>query len=301
MTPAPEKHRRPDDKKNRFGTWTAVVIGLLLGAYALVIANSRPRVDGERLRLDQFVQAVNNGQVRDARILDQDEFVVGTYERDDGSLARYNLRLADIPRTSTYQVLEEELQNKGLAERVPGEGAALWVSRGPDEVLARLEAAQEARLRQHRERSERVRDMLSEALSESPTPVLPYVQVIHEPARVSPPYEQMLAEATEELLVFNRPPYSSEVGRPRPMILETAQRVRTRVLYRASQIDDPNGDLWRREMAAHHAAGAEGRVVDSLPLKRPYAFEWGARVRTRGGRGRLGQVTPPAWSRTRSR
>jgi hypothetical protein len=26
----------------------------------------------------------------------------------------------------------------------------------------------------------------------------------------------------------------------------------------------------------------------------PYAFEWGERVRMRGGRGRHGQVTPPA-------
>ena len=31
-----------------------------------------------------------------------------------------------------------------------------------------------------------------------------------------------------------------------------------------------------------------------LMSKRPYAFEWGERVRMRGGRGRLGQVTPPA-------
>ena len=34
---------------------------------------------------------------------------------------------------------------------------------------------------------------------------------------------------------------------------------------------------------------------------RPYAFEWGERVRSRGGLGRLGQVTPPACSSTRSR
>ncbi len=32
-----------------------------------------------------------------------------------------------------------------------------------------------------------------------------------------------------------------------------------------------------------------------------YANEWGPRVRMRGGCGRVGQVTPPAWSRTRSR
>ncbi len=34
---------------------------------------------------------------------------------------------------------------------------------------------------------------------------------------------------------------------------------------------------------------------------RPYASEWGARVLIRGGRGRHGQVTPPAWRSTRSR
>jgi hypothetical protein len=32
-----------------------------------------------------------------------------------------------------------------------------------------------------------------------------------------------------------------------------------------------------------------------------YATEWGARVLMRGGEGRRGQVTPPAWRSTRSR
>jgi hypothetical protein len=39
-------------------------------------------------------------------------------------------------------------------------------------------------------------------------------------------------------------------------------------------------------------AGATPRLA--LCIKWPYAFDWGARVRMRGGRGRLGQVTPPA-------
>ena len=36
-------------------------------------------------------------------------------------------------------------------------------------------------------------------------------------------------------------------------------------------------------------------------LFRPYAFDWGGRILMRGGRGRLGQATPPAWRSTRSR
>ena len=46
------------------------------------------------------------------------------------------------------------------------------------------------------------------------------------------------------------------------------------------------------------------RESDGSPLgleSRPYAFDWGERIRMRGGRGRLGQLTPPAWSSTRSR
>ena len=31
-----------------------------------------------------------------------------------------------------------------------------------------------------------------------------------------------------------------------------------------------------------------------------YAFDWGECIRMRGGRGRLGQLTPPAWKSTRS-
>jgi sugar-specific transcriptional regulator TrmB len=179
-----------------------------------------------------------------------------------GQLARQ----ADVPRTSTYQVLEE-LAGKGLAERVPGGSPAVWTSRGPDAVLERLEALQEDRLREYRARSRHVRDRLHEALAQAPAPSLPYAQVIHDPSRVKPLYLEMLSSAQEEVLVFNRPPYSWDLGTPDPVIVRTAGLVRTRVLYQAVQVDDPNGEAWRQEMQAYHAAGVEARVVDELPMK----------------------------------
>jgi sugar-specific transcriptional regulator TrmB len=175
-------------------------------------------------------------------------------------------RAAEVPRTSTYQILEE-LRNKGLAERVPGAGPAVWSSRGADEVLARLSAAQEELLREHRARAERVREMVTRVFPEAPTPALPFVQVIHEPARVQPLYEEMLTEAQSELLVFNRPPYSWTLGEPNQIVLDAAARVSTRVLYQASEVGDPTAELWHQEMQAYHTAGAVGRVVKSLPLK----------------------------------
>jgi len=188
--------------------------------------------------------------------------LLGLGSATPGQIARH----ADVPRTSTYQVLED-LAGKGLAERVPGGAPAVWASRGPDTVLERLEALQKERLREHRARSRRVRDRLAEALAEAPAPSLPYVQVIHDPSRVQRLYLEMLASAREEVLVFNRPPYSLPREAPDRLVMSTARRVSTRVLYQSVQVDDPDGDLWRQEMETYHAAGAEARVVDELPLK----------------------------------
>ncbi|HSH59774.1 MAG TPA: helix-turn-helix domain-containing protein, partial [Acidimicrobiales bacterium] len=175
-------------------------------------------------------------------------------------------RVANVPRTSSYQVLEE-LQRKGLAERLPGQGPAVWGSRQPGELLARLHAAEEERLRQHKVRTDRVQEMLERAFPQRPSPSLPYVNVIHDPSQVKPVYEELLQGARSELLVFNRPPYTWSPGMPNPVVLETAARVSTRALYQAPEVEDPGAELWRRELEAYHAAGVEGRVVEDLPLK----------------------------------
>jgi len=47
-------------------------------------------------------------------------------------------------------------------------------------------------------------------------------------------------------------------------------------------------------------AGVEDRLVGTGEI-RLYATNWGERVLILGGDGFLGQVTPPAWSSTRSR
>ncbi|MFN2606565.1 MAG: AAA family ATPase [Acidimicrobiales bacterium] len=92
---------------------------VLLGAYLAVLALNRPHVSGDRLNFTTFVAAVNDGRVHDARILDQDSVVTGTYQRPGGVVARYNAPLttdlqstvilrylvpADIPTTIDQQV-----------------------------------------------------------------------------------------------------------------------------------------------------------------------------------------------------
>ncbi len=72
------------------GAWFLVAILLLLALYLALIELSRPHVDGQRFRVDQFLTVVDEGRIREAKILDADGIVVGSYERPDGSIGRYN-------------------------------------------------------------------------------------------------------------------------------------------------------------------------------------------------------------------
>ena len=84
------RRRSRRSRPSRVGLWCGVAIALLLAAYGGVIELSRPHVDGARLRYDEFVQLAQTGRIRDARVLNQDAVVVGSYRRRDGSFAPYN-------------------------------------------------------------------------------------------------------------------------------------------------------------------------------------------------------------------
>jgi sugar-specific transcriptional regulator TrmB len=176
-------------------------------------------------------------------------------------------RHSGVPRTSTYQVLEE-LNRKGLAQRLSVEGPAVWASPGRDEVFDRLDAAQEERLRQHRARTANLRDVLAKTFPETPEAAGPYCHVIQGAAQVSAIYDRMLAEVADELLVFNRPPYSFPGDQVNKAVLDAVQRgVSARVLYQGPQWRDPSAAGFREAMAVYHEAGVEGRLVEELPIK----------------------------------
>lgn len=175
--------------------------------------------------------------------------------------------MAKVPRSSSYGVLDE-LQAKGLVERVPGSAPAVWTSRGRDEVLARLHGIQEERLQRHQDRTERVREMLEQTVPEGRAAELPFVKVIHEAAEAKRVYEQLVRSAQVELLVFNRPPYSWQPLNPNPAVMEMlARKVSSRVLCQFTEADAPDAPGWHQEMDSYQEAGVEGRVVDHLPMK----------------------------------
>lgn len=188
-----------------------------------------------------------------------------------GSIAPPQLaQLAEVPPTSIYKVLEQ-LNTKGLAERLMGD-TNTWASVGHDEVVGRLElrlrAANEERLRNHQVRAARVEQLLAKSLPATPSVSMPFVHLLHGAAQARDAYNRMIDQATGEILVFNRRPYSWPEGEINPAVVAALARgVRARALYEDAHLSEPDREALRQEHNAYFEAGVQARVVDELPMK----------------------------------
>ena len=106
---------RSGGPKRSLGFWCVVGIAVLILVYLVVLEASRPHVSGQRLRLDSFSTLIQDDRVRTATILDQDRYVVGTYEAaDGGALTTYNVPF------SRNQNLAQDAVNRSLVDaKVP--------------------------------------------------------------------------------------------------------------------------------------------------------------------------------------
>ncbi len=152
--------------------------------------------------------------------------------------------------------------------QVPGDGAAVWASPGRDEVMDLLDAAEEERLAEHKARTARIRQLMAESFPESPSVGLPSVQLLASAAQMMAAFEQLLAEAEREFFMFTRPPYTWLIGNRNPVVLEALARgIRSRVLYQASEWEDPAAGAFRAEMEVYQRAGLEVRLMEEPPIK----------------------------------
>jgi sugar-specific transcriptional regulator TrmB len=219
-------------------------------------------------------EAVAPGPLPEAILRELEELELSPYESrvllallrvgsaNSAQLARYS----GVPRTSIYQIIEE-LNHKGLAQRLSVDGPATWASPGRDEVLDRLDALQEERLHQQRARTARIREALASAWPEAPSGAGPYVHVIIGAAQVAGMYDRLLSNAETELLVFNRPPYSQSPESVNQAVLDAVARgVKARALYEAEQWFE-SSEEFREAMGEYHDAGVRGAVVEHLPIK----------------------------------
>lgn len=173
-------------------------------------------------------------------------------------------RLTGVPRTAMYQVLEG-LHQKGLAERVPQDGPAVWAPAEREDIFLRLDAEPRAeleqRLRRYDDESGRIRDMLLEAFPPAPDVTRPHVHVLHRAVHVKQAYDRVVRDAQSTFVMFTRPPYATRAGYVNPAVLGMLRRgVTTRVLYQDGDDDDPSFVTYKKH-------GVEARVAAQLPVK----------------------------------
>ncbi len=88
------RRRRKDPARlfSSLGFWTILLIVILLVAFVQVLAASRPQVTGKKLSFSTFVELAEEGQIKEARILEEDSYIVGEYtpKEKGGPSARFN-------------------------------------------------------------------------------------------------------------------------------------------------------------------------------------------------------------------
>lgn len=146
-------------------------------------------------------------------------------------------KLAGVPRTNTYPVLES-LAAMQLAARVGGAGPAVWSAPRQDEVIAQLEANlvvnHERQLREHRMIGARAAETMSQLLAQRPSVPPARLSIVHGRAQAKRAYDQLLAQTERELLVFDRSPHSQDPDSPSRVVLPALREgLRARVLYLA--------------------------------------------------------------------
>lgn len=161
----------------------------------------------------------------------------------------------------------DSLAMKGLVEPVPG-GEGAWISVDRDEVINRLFLLQEERLQRIQIRMEQTRRLLADLVPERSPASMADVHLVRGAAQCERTYEQLLADARVEVMVFNRPPYGLGTTMLSQCIMDMLGRgVDTRVLYRARELESPGAEVFRSETARYVGLGVNAGVVDDLPLK----------------------------------
>ena len=172
-------------------------------------------------------------------------------------------RVADVPRTSTYAVLES-LAGLGLAHRQPGDGPAVWTAPHPDEVLERLAMAKQdtndQELRQYRLRVAEARRLLAETFLPAPSVTLPYVHIIRGAGQEAKAFDQLVTDAAREVLIFDCAVLAADQAASSRVVVAAVDRgLSVRVLCDAAGAGLPAA-------TPVLVAGLEARLAHSLPI-----------------------------------
>jgi sugar-specific transcriptional regulator TrmB len=174
-------------------------------------------------------------------------------------------RQAAVPRPKAYEALGS-LERRGLASSALGR-VTTYIAVTPEDGLPQLLDALEERREEAARREQETARRLAERLPRPPAPApgaprRDYMEAISGRARLTETLEGLIAEATGEVLLMNRPPFL--VPRPRWNVAEIAALRRgtpVRAIYTPDGLDD------RARWESLVAAGGEVRVLGEIGMK----------------------------------
>jgi sugar-specific transcriptional regulator TrmB len=174
-------------------------------------------------------------------------------------------RRAQVPRPKAYEALRS-LEGRGLVLSVLGR-VNRYVPIPAEEALPHLLEQLDDRRQAAARREQEMARRLAELLPQPPEPVAQppsgdYMEAITGRARLTETLERMMAEATGEVLLVNRPPFL--VPRPRWNVAEIAALRRgtaVRAIYTPEGLRDH--DRWQPLVAA----GGQLRVLQEVRMK----------------------------------
>lgn len=170
--------------------------------------------------------------------------------------------MTGIGRTNVYRVLES-LQQKELVLKLPGRNA-VWVACDGDEIIWKLRQREQERFQATEATLEAARD----ALQSVPLAEQKAVAVLRATDEVTAAffYEDAVAAAVDEILVFNRGPYVGDLDVNEVVTEALARGVAARALYQAHELTGPAGEPLLRCARAYAEAGVDTKVATVLPL-----------------------------------
>jgi sugar-specific transcriptional regulator TrmB len=182
-----------------------------------------------------------------------------------GATAAELARRARVPRPKAYESLAS-LERRGLVSSVLGRVnryVPVPAEEGLPHLLEQLEERRQAAARREEEMARRLAELLPTPPNAPATaPSGDYMEAISGRARLTETLERLMGEATDEIVLMNRPPFL--VPRPRWNVAEIAalrRGVTVRTIY------TPEGLRDRHRWEPLVTAGGQVRVLDEVRMK----------------------------------
>jgi len=179
-------------------------------------------------------------------------------------------RLSGVPRNKIYETLERMVRNGYCMERIEGR-QKFYRAVNPEHIHEALKKKRDVEWEHQRSAAEEAVGCIGQLFNNRANTdrSLDFIEVIRSSEQINLRYLQLMREAQEEVLVFNRSPYACLD----PAILAEQQEVGTDASNRGVRaktiymVEEADWEWLEPDIHLELSQGEEGRLTSDLPMK----------------------------------